>query len=439
MSHTVDKLKLHYTLLPKSYTGGAVKIIKNNCLELRMFFSKTNDISLLRRDAIGGFFDLTFLNEQHDYTDSKAFQDQTKFSVGSNIDFTQDLFNIRKLHGDTSIDYLVFFCPFLDPANQDLSFAFETTLVKTSSQIGTTPSVEQYKLVSRINRITEIFEEVKGYDGVVSNVLTRIKESSQNYYEISERKVNSGFDLEDQPDVKQFTILPNDNEMEMIELIATKENFYMKSKKPLTALIVHPNGTEYVTKEAINEVLDLKFTILKEDEDADQLTAKKVYMLIYSSEKLDDETRRIDLYQGRLLTENNIDLFISKYELDEEINAVKGIPWWLILIIVFLLLLLILLIVFLILYFVCKCFRQERKSERKTIYETNETVEPHNPHEDDFGLPVIVNDKVESKISNKNSKSNNDAIHNVEVLSYKDNSSINNSVPNNNVKVQYPI
>lgn len=206
LSHieTIPEIKLHHFALPGGFTGGKISILKNPCLELRYFFSKTNDVVLNWRDGIGGFFEIMFLNGQHNYTRNNAKQDQSRFTPGASFEITSELTDMRSLFGDQTTTYLYMFCPFLKADATSAEFELQVILDKqqvplkdknklememeninnNSSQISASNPVR----VSLSQKVVNIIEQVKG-DGNVDGVRKRMENSPQTYSEVIQRDV----------------------------------------------------------------------------------------------------------------------------------------------------------------------------------------------------------------------------------------------------------
>lgn len=216
---TVSQLKLHSFELPEDFTGGTVLFKKTNCLELRYFFSKTNDVMLSLREGIGGFYEIRFQNEKHDYWKSKATLDQKTVSLGSELDFTKSLTHFQGRFGKETKNYLYFFCPFIKVGVEETEFEIEIKMNKNPTELKEKSVLDQEvfdinsgKEVSSENKSTtleskieDILKEIKG-DGTRDGIKTRMEESPQNYFEISFREINVSLDGEQSSDVKKVKI-----------------------------------------------------------------------------------------------------------------------------------------------------------------------------------------------------------------------------------------
>lgn len=206
---TVSDHKLHYLDIPSSFTGGEVLIKLNNCLELRYFFSKTNDVLLNHRDGIGGFFELMFMNDQHDYSKEKAKQTHSILSNGATLNITEDLTDLRSRFPGQTNNYLYFFCPFIKEGVDSADFEIQIILNKNPVELKDAEQLEQELIAENTGetstnnntlvanrtleqRIMDIIREVKG-DGQAAGVRTRMEESPDKYFEVIER--NGSVDL----------------------------------------------------------------------------------------------------------------------------------------------------------------------------------------------------------------------------------------------------
>ena len=212
---SVPQLKLHYLEIPGQFTGGTVTFQKNPCLELRYFFSKSNNVVISKRDGIGGFYEIRFQDEKHDYLKNKAKMDQTSFGVGATIDITKELTDFKGRFDETSTNYMYFFCPFVQVGAEETDFEVLMNLNKNPVEVR--PKEEIDREVDAINKgeevvkapnlesleekIRNILSEIKG-DGATANVKKRMEEAPQNYFEISSREINVSVHGEQSTDVK---------------------------------------------------------------------------------------------------------------------------------------------------------------------------------------------------------------------------------------------
>ena len=187
--------------------------------------SKTNDIGLSLRDGIGGFYELMFYNDKHDYWKSKAKQNQSLFSKGASIKLTEGLTHLKTRFGDQTNNFIYFFCPFINTNAQSAEFEIQFILNKNpvtledkstldqevfnnnSGQITSGTSSGSNDISTILTRARDIITEVKG-DGNISGIKKRMEESPGKYYEVLERNIK--VDLWDQTsktDVKKVEVL----------------------------------------------------------------------------------------------------------------------------------------------------------------------------------------------------------------------------------------
>jgi hypothetical protein len=215
----VTEPKLHYLELPGQFTGGTIIIKKNPCIELRYFFSKSSDVSITQRDGIGGFFEIRFQNDEHDYLKTKAKMDQNLMTPGASIDITSDLSNLRGRFGSETMNYLYFFCPFLKVEAEDFELEIQIDLNKNPVELKSKEELEEAALAvnqgkeipkkqevpSLDSRIKEIVNEIKG-DGSASGVKERMEGAVDRYYEVSLREINIDVYGEQGSDVQKVGI-----------------------------------------------------------------------------------------------------------------------------------------------------------------------------------------------------------------------------------------
>lgn len=220
-NESIPELKLHYFDFPASFTGGEVIIQKNNCLELRYFFSKQNNVVLNWRDGIGGFYELMFLNNEHDYTKNKSKQDQSKLVEGSTLNITQDLIDLQSRFGNNTNNYLYFFCPFIKVGAESAQFEVQLILNKNPTELKNREELEEQIIreneggdtnITPISgnqtpeqKVIDIIKQVKG-DGQIEGVKKRMEESPGKYYEVIQRDVLINVWQKDSADVKTVNI-----------------------------------------------------------------------------------------------------------------------------------------------------------------------------------------------------------------------------------------
>lgn len=220
LSHTetIPELKLHYFAIPSGFTGGRVSLLKNPCSELRYFFSKTSDVVLNWRDGIGGFYELMFLNGQHNYTRQSAQQDQSGFAPGASFDITAELTDMRSLYGDQTTTYMYLFCPFIAADASSAEFELQVILDKQPVALKDKDKLELDQAndnlgpesplpaapvrVSLSQRVVDIIKQVKG-EGNPDLVRKRMEESPSTYFEVIQRDLSVDLWSEDAADVKR--------------------------------------------------------------------------------------------------------------------------------------------------------------------------------------------------------------------------------------------
>ena len=170
-------------------------------------------------------------------------------------------------------------------------------------------------------------------------------------------------------------MLPKTSILEFIKVQSKKLDYYMKSNKAVSGLLFNSSASDASVTEISNSALDPYVRFWTDDEDYDDENPGTgfYYMLIYSPENLRNSSQinfvngssgsvgrqgALDSSLERLLqesTSSETSLFFSKYEMDENYNAKKGLPWWAYLLIILAVLLLLLLLIFLICCCCCCC------------------------------------------------------------------------------------
>lgn len=214
----ISEPKLHYLEIPAQFTGGTITITKNPCIEMRYFLSKSRNVLVSQRNGIGGFFEIRFQNDEHDYLKTKAKMDQVMLSPGNTFDITSDLSSLKGRFGSETNNYLYFFCPFLKVEAEDYEFEIEVNLNKNPVELrskqeldevvlainqGKEPPKEQ-KVQSLDERIKEIVSEIKG-DGNAKGINERMVNSPEKYYEVSLREITINVHGEQTSDVKKVS------------------------------------------------------------------------------------------------------------------------------------------------------------------------------------------------------------------------------------------
>ena len=205
--------------------------------------------------------------------------------------------------------------------------------------------------------------------------------------------------------------------MEFVKLNTKKLDYYMKSNKVVSGLILNSSSTLPMIEEINNSKLDEIVIFWNEDNDYDEETVANgdLYMLLYSSENLDSKKQITVLDKiisdpgpvlntSRILESSPVDLYLSQYQMDDEFEADKSWPWWWILLIIMAILILILVIILLICCCCCCCCGKKEKNnfrvDQKKRYEDRPPVrnvevirykeEQKDAVEDGFLPPVMV-------------------------------------------------
>lgn len=209
----VPQLKLHSLEIPAKFTGGSVVITKNQCLELRYFFSKSGDVQLNWREGIGGFYELHFQNERHDYWKPKAKMDQGGLAPGALVDLAAALSHIRGRFGADTNTFLYFFCPFVKVGVEDTRFALQINLNSNPVELKAKAVLDDEAWAANhgqarspgkhsfADRARDIVAAVKG-DGASAGVKARMEESAAKYFEVANQQITLGFE-EKAADVKR--------------------------------------------------------------------------------------------------------------------------------------------------------------------------------------------------------------------------------------------
>ena len=183
----VPEPKLHFLEIPAQFTGGTITFKKNPCIELRMFLSKSNAVMISQRSGIGGFFEIRFRNEQHDYWKTKAKMDQSTMTAGANVDITESLTHLKSRFGAETMNYLYFFCPFLKVGAEDFELELQVDLNKNPVELKDKEELDaqvmainegkevpkKKEILPLQSRIEEIIMAVKG-DGSAGGIKERL-------------------------------------------------------------------------------------------------------------------------------------------------------------------------------------------------------------------------------------------------------------------------
>ena len=205
-------------------TGGTVEIQENNCQVLRYFLSATNDVELNHRPAIGGFYDLQFQNNRHNFTIKTNSMSENDLEAGKTIDLTQDITDFKTLHDVNQKFYVYFFCPFLKVGSQTGQFKVKWGLNNNElneSQVNIKTKERLQNELVQINSGKEvtatstpdtpptlkekwdaILAEVKS-GNTSANRLSRMTESPDKYYSVIRRTINLKVGTSDAPNVEK--------------------------------------------------------------------------------------------------------------------------------------------------------------------------------------------------------------------------------------------
>ena len=231
--------------------------------------------------------------------------------------------------------------------------------------------------------------------------------------------------------------------------IKTKKlRYFIKTNSSVNGIGFNPFLKNSKIFELNNSQINKEINFWNEDEEYDKENPGngEVYFLLYSNQNIQNNKPYSFVNDGssvtvkaeekpspesrRLLTEepvqetsgsSAVNIYFSKYEMDDEFNPIKGFPWWLILIICLSILLIILLIVFLIW---CCCCRNKNKNnqdiyqnqqkqvlkpksvpknetppEPNTKQNSSKISNPHSYYEDGF-LPPVYRKDGDSKVNN---------------------------------------
>jgi hypothetical protein len=133
------------------------------------------------------------------------------------LNITEDLINLQSRFGNTTNNYLYFFCPFIKVGAESAEFEvqvilnknptelkdkddLENNIVKENEGESTEPSVNTGNQTPG-QRMIDIIKQVKG-DGVISGVRTRMEESPSKYYEVIQRDASVQLWDKESSDVK---------------------------------------------------------------------------------------------------------------------------------------------------------------------------------------------------------------------------------------------
>jgi hypothetical protein len=191
-------------------------------------------------------------------------------------------------------------------------------------------------------------------------------------------------------------VLEQANLIQLIKINSKKLDYYIKSDKPVSGLGLNTSQEGATHFELSNSAIDQKFSFWNDGQDYDDQNPGngQVMFLVYSMENLSKDKQLIFFYNNnaqsppsnventtenntnsRLLTEvtaqdgsdSSTGFFFSKYEMDENFAAMKGLPMWLLILLILALIMLLVIIAFII--WCCCCRNKNKESpEKSAIY-----------------------------------------------------------------------
>lgn len=385
-------LKLKSYMIPRDTTGGTFEVVENNCMVPRYFLSQTDDVMINQRDAIGGFYDLRFVDKRHNFTANTNSVSNSALNTGTTVDITQEIRNFKTLHDVTDNYYIYFFCPFLKKDSESTNFKVKFNL--NQNEYGTniqTPTKDELEnevisantgesvITSTSNEVLtvkktwdDILAEVK--DSTTSNtIVTKMTESVDGYYSIIERSLDLKVGKDNAPNIEMVKVLPPKGAIELIKLNSGNKKYYIRSDSEVTGYYYNPgapsDGIVSFTNQKINYTMQF-------DSDTENYT---VLFLLYSVDNSINMTnlqgtltRVVSSSEGRLLQEDydGTTLYISEDELNDDFTTNPGLEWYWILLIVLGILLLLLLLLLLICC--CCCGKDENEpttTQKSTVLE----------------------------------------------------------------------
>lgn len=371
---SIDNLKLTSYKIPQATTGGTIEIVENNCLVPRYFLSKSSNVVLNHRDAIGGFFDLTFMDKNHNFTAQKNAMSNSALNSGSTIDVTQEIRDFKVLADVQADFYIYFFCPFIKKESTSSIFKLKFNLNSDEygSNITTQTQDELENAVISANTGTTVntstSNEVKTLRVTWDDVLAQVKSSAQSgntstkmsdsvdgYYSIIERSLDVKVGTDDAPQVEMVTVLPPKGAIELIKLNSGNTKYYLRSNSEVTGFYFNPGATDGIvsfSNKMLNETLEF---------DATQENYT-VMVLLYSVKNADNMSElqgtlaRVVTSSDRLLQTayDGTTLYLSAYEMDDEYQVSPGLEWYWILLIILAALIALILLILLIVFCCCQ-------------------------------------------------------------------------------------
>ena len=189
----------------------------------RYFISQTNDVSLNKREVIGGFYELGFKNGNHDFSAETHNLSESDMATGKVVDLTQRINDFKTQFGDDKDFYIYFFCPFakLDSESSDFKVKFDLNgEALADGAIETKTKQELEDEMHKLNtgeeilrksasasphttkeRWDDILAEVRA-SGSVSTTESKMSTSPSNYYSVIERELKLKVGEDDAPNVE---------------------------------------------------------------------------------------------------------------------------------------------------------------------------------------------------------------------------------------------
>lgn len=415
---TVSNLKLHNFKVIKGVTQGNVEFVENNCKMTRYFISQSNDVALIHRDAIGGFFELQFRNGNHDYTVETNNMTEADMATGKTVDLTQRINDFKTQFGADQDFYIYFFCPFIKENSESTDFKVKFNLNSEELAEGAVTTKTQQELEDEMHetntgleilrksdstspdltkeRWDKILAEVKK-SGSQSIIESLMASSPSNYYSVIERNLRLQIGNDDAPDVEKVKVLPLNGGMELIKLESNDTDYYLRSDQEVTGYYTSNQFKD-------SDVIEFNNKKLNEELDFDSTsTTYTVYVLLYSvanAEHMGQDQGSLARSSSQRILETSYDgtnLYFSKNKMNDEfISSAKVDTWQWILIILGIIILLILLIFCLC----CCCCKNKDKPQPQRQNSSTGSY-----YQDTFLKPVIgklTDDKVKQYYTEDN-------------------------------------
>jgi hypothetical protein len=378
----------------------------------RYFLSETADVKLNQRDAIGGFYDIRFMNKRHNFTAKTNAASNSALNTGTTVDVTQEIRNFKTLHNVTGDFYIYFFCPYInkDASSTNFKVNFNLNQNEYGSNIETPTQDELENEVIAANTGTpvntstsnEVVTIKKTWDQILadikasttsSNTVTKLTESVDGYYSVIERSLDLKIGKDDAPDVEMVKVLPPKGAIELIKLNSGNKKYYIRSDSEVTGYYYNPGSPDDGIVSFANKKINytMEFDSAKEN--------YTVLFLMYSvlnSEhmtELQGSLSRVVTSSGRVLSSeyNGTTLYMSENELNDDFTTSPGLEWYWILLIVLAALLLLLLLLLLI---CCCCCGKD--GEDRTPQHTPTISQSY--YQDTFQKPNIQDKDSKSQV-----------------------------------------